>query len=408
MSELINNSMERKRKLKDLILRLHHGESELTVRTQLLNSLAQIPYNEVVEVEQELIAEGLPTEEILDLCDSHSAVLNGHINLQQAQVAPLGHPVDTFIKENQELRKVVEQIKSILSGIPNDQEPMEETLLLKLNLQFNLLFDVDKHYLRKEYLLFPFLEKRGITGPPKVMWGKHDQIREQIKGCIELSKVRNISNADFIAAAEISIAPTLVSVVDMTTKEEEILLPMSMDNLNEIEWYEVEQQSLDFGFCLYDPPVKWAPQQPQQSEDQSSTNGAIKLPSGSFSTEEITALLNTLPLDITFVDKHDKVKYFSQGSERIFQRNRAILNRDVRLCHPPGSTHIVEKILEDFKSRKANRAPFWINKGGTVVHIEYFALRNEQGDYLGTLEVSHNVTRYRELEGEQRILSYTQ
>jgi hypothetical protein len=111
---------------------------------------------------------------------------------------------------------------------------------------------------------------------------------------------------------------------------------------------------------------------------------------------------------MTFVDKDDKVKYFSQGKERIFQRNRAILNRDVRYCHPPASSHIVDRIVSDFKSGKQNRAPFWINLGGKMIHIEYFALRNEKGEYLGTLEVSHNVSGYRELQGEQRILSYVE
>ena len=110
---------------------------------------------------------------------------------------------------------------------------------------------------------------------------------------------------------------------------------------------------------------------------------------------------------MTFVDKNDKVRYFTQGNERIFQRNRAILNRDVRLCHPPASAHIVDKIIDDFRSGKADRAPFWINMGGKMVHIEYFALRNEKGEYLGVLEVSHNVQVYRDLVGEQRILSYT-
>jgi len=132
----------------------------------------------------------------------------------------------------------------------------------------------------------------------------------------------------------------------------------------------------------------------------------VQLPTGNFSTKELLAILNTLPVDMTFVDKNDKVKYFSQARDRIFQRNRAILNRDVRHCHPPASAHIVDKILEDFKSGKQERAPFWINLGGKFVHIEYFALKDENGDYLGTLEVSHDLSGYRALEGEQRILSY--
>ncbi len=130
------------------------------------------------------------------------------------------------------------------------------------------------------------------------------------------------------------------------------------------------------------------------------------MPTGSFSNEELLAILNTLPVDITFVDRNDKVKYFSQGKERIFQRNRAILNRDVRMCHPPSSVHIVDQIVDDFKSGRAESAPFWIQMKDQFIHIEYFALRNEQGEYLGTIEVSQNLTERRKLEGEQRILSY--
>ena len=110
---------------------------------------------------------------------------------------------------------------------------------------------------------------------------------------------------------------------------------------------------------------------------------------------------------MTFVDRNDKVKYFSQGTERIFQRNRAILNRDVRLCHPPSSAHVVDRIIEDFKSGKQSRAPFWIQMGDKFIFIEYFALRSEKGEYLGTLEVSQDLTELRKLEGEQRILSYS-
>jgi len=117
-------------------------------------------------------------------------------------------------------------------------------------------------------------------------------------------------------------------------------------------------------------------------------------------------MLNSLPVDITFVDKNNKVKYFSQSKHRVFQRNRAILNRDVRYCHPPASVHIVDKILTDFRSGVADKAPFWINMRGNMIFIEYIALRNEKGEYLGTLEVSHNVQRYRDLQGKDRILNY--
>jgi DUF438 domain-containing protein len=136
-------------------------------------------------------------------------------------------------------------------------------------------------------------------------------------------------------------------------------------------------------------------------------SGSIQLPSGSFNAREIMAILNKVPVDMTFVDKDDKVKYFTQGSERIFARSRSIINRDVRLCHPPGSVHIIEKILDDFKSGRASHAPFWIQMQGKFIHIQYFALRDENGEYLGTLEVSQDLSDLRKLEGEKRILSYT-
>ena len=408
MSELINNSHRRKEKLKALLLKIHHGGSEESVRNELLLSLSQIPYGEVVEVEQELIAEGLPEEEILDLCDAHSAVLEGRVDLSALKPVVEGHPVDVFRKENEEIRKLSNAIFALISEINRETEADISDKITKLRGLFNTLFDVDKHYQRKEYLLFPYLEKAGITGPPKVMWGKHDEIRDLIKGSIEVLQTTEMTNEEFGAVAE--IVPTIAATAakEMITKEEEILFPMSLDVLTEADWYEISKQSLEIGYCLYDPQVDWKPEwAEEQSINASQKSGShVQLPSGSFSAEEIMAILNTLPVDITFVDKDDKVKYFSQSAERIFQRNRAILNRDVRHCHPPASAHIVDKIIDDFKSGRQSRAPFWINMGPKMIHIEYFALRNDKGEYLGTLEVSHNVTPYRELEGEQRILSY--
>jgi len=248
-----------------------------------------------------------------------------------------------------------------------------------------------------------------------VMWGKHDEIRDLVKGSSEALQAGEAGRDELLAVADILFKPALQGIDDMTTKEEEILLPMALDKLNDNDWLEISRQSGQFGYCLYDPPAAW-PLAEAAGHDSSAAalgaeaeaagGGSLRLPSGSFTPEELLAILNTLPVDMTFVDRNDKVKYFSQGSERIFQRNRAILNRDVRHCHPPASAHIVEKIIEDFKSGRESRAPFWIQMGGKFIHIEYFALRNEKGEYLGTLEVSHDVERYRRLAGERRILAY--
>ena len=408
MSEHLDNSKFRKAKLKELILKLHHGESQESVRQELLVSLSNIPYGEVIEVEQELIEEGLPEEEVLDLCDAHSAVLHGTVDLSASKTIPDGHPVDILLEENKALKRLSDNTTEELLAIKYRKGQDYENAVLKIRGSFNQLMDVDKHYQRKEYLIFPYLEKVGVTGPPKVMWGKHDEIRDLIKGSIEILLTPDLTKEDLLVTSEIILLPALKGVYEMTIKEEEILFPMLMDTLADGDWYEIQKQSLEIGYCLYDPAVEWKPEGIEEEDINAmqKEGGNVQLPTGGFTAEELLAILNTLPVDMTFVDRNDKVKYFSQSSDRIFQRNRAILNRDVRHCHPPASAHIVDKILDDFKSGRQTRAPFWINMKGKMIHIEYFALRNDAGEYLGTLEVSQDLTGYRALEGEQRILSY--
>jgi uncharacterized protein len=411
MSELINNSRFRKEKLKELIMKLHHGGDPLKVRAELISTLQQIPYGEVVEVEQELIKEGLPQSEVLKLCDVHGEVLDGHIDQSGAKAIPEGHPVDVFKQENRELLKVVEKTQVLISALYTVKDDDFPNYSLKILSCFNDLMDVDKHYKRKEYLVFPYLEKKDVTGPPMVMWGKHDEIREQLKGCIEILRTEGLKKSDLEDAEEILFSPVLKAMADMTKKEEDILFPMAMDLLTTDDWWQIHKQTLDFGFTLYDPQVDWKPEgvsvAGNEDKEGLSESGTVHLPSGSFTAAEIKAILNTIPFDMTFVDRDDKVKYFTQGKERIFARSRSIINRDVRLCHPPGSVHIIEKILEDFKSGAASHAPFWIQMQGKFVLIEYFALRDENGGYLGTLEVSQDLSNARSLEGEKRILSYT-
>lgn len=409
MSELINNSESRKSLLKHMILQLHEGIAPEEVKSRLMELMARIPYGEVVEVEQELISQGLPQSEVLRLCDIHAEVLDGHIDTSGQKPAPAGHPVDTFKQENRELEKVLAWLNQVY---PNTEDIIKsagsQVFINKLRQLFNSLSDVDKHYKRKEYLLFPFLEKHGITGPPTVMWGKHDETRALLKTAIQhLDYHEKIDLEEANKIVSLYCKPASKAVSDMIMKEEEILFPMTLDKLTEAEWYEIYNQTNEFGYCLYDPKVAWKPEGVEFIGVTSADTGMIKLPSGSFSAEELLAIMNSLPVDMTFVDKDDKVKYFSQGKDRIFDRNRAILGRDVRLCHPPNSVHIVEEILNDFKSGNRTTAAFWIQMKGMFIHIEYFALHDEKGQYLGTLEVSQDLTAKRALTGEQRILSYS-
>jgi len=408
MSDLINNSRERKELLKHMILQLHEGVAPEEIKKRLIDLLKKIPYGEVVEVEQELISEGLPETEVLRLCDVHSQALEGAIDLSGAKVVPPGHPVDTFKKENRALEEVVTKLNDLFSKIEELVPAIGgEVFVNRLQSLFNSLLDADKHYKRKENLLFPYLEKYGITGPPTVMWGKHNEIRALLKNAKDSLNLPDDPTVPILKnKVELYLLPAVKSIPDMIMKEEEILFPMCMDKLTDEEWYEIYGQTNEIGYCLYDPNIAWAPAGVTPSENRSAEADMVRLPSGKFSSEELLAVLNSLPLDLTFVDKDDKVKYFSQGRERVFDRNRAILGRDVRMCHPPSSVHIVDKIISDFKSGAADSAPFWIQMQNKFIHIEYFALRNETGEYLGTLEVSQDLTEKRKLTEEQRILSY--
>jgi DUF438 domain-containing protein len=409
VSELIDNTRKKKDLLKHMILQLHKGEAPKAVRTQLARLMGEVPYEHVVEVEQELINEGLPAEEVLKFCDIHTEALKGQISHEGAKTVPPGHPVHTFKEENRALQWEIESLKKLFNEIEamDPAEPPTD-IIAQIRMRFHALTDVLKHYQRKENLLFPYLEKHDITGPPKVMWGKHDETRELLKAAVEALQSSGGWNVDEARSViELVLEPAAASIHEMIYKEENILFPMTLDTLDESEWYDIYRQTPEIGFCLYDPTVEWQPSGrfDVPTEEQPAAD-RIQLPSGSFTPAELDAILNTIPFDLTFVDKDDTVRYFTQGRERIFSRNRAILGRKVQLCHPPKSVHIVRQILEDFHAGEQSRAPFWIEMKGRFIHIEYFALRGKDGEYLGTLEVSQDLTEKRDLTGEQRLLSY--
>lgn len=435
MSELIDNSRMKKDALKHLILQLHEGTAPEAVRTQLSRLMGEVPYGLVVEVEQELIAEGtLPLEEVQKLCDVHSAALKGLIDLTGTKEPAVGHPVDVFRRENRALESETGAIATLLSDLAAlpAVAPAGPTAMHLLE-RFRRLLQVDRHYRRKENLLFPHLEKRGITGPSSVMWGKDDEVREMLKGSVEVLEAASAGDAGSLqAATPLVLRPAATAVEEMIFKEEQILFPMSLDHLTEAEWRSISAQGEEIGWCLITPPA-WADDPaviaaatagtpavaPAASEaDRPAlateagarpdifTDGQVRLPSGNLSVEELTRVLNLLPFDLTFVDADDRVRYFTQGTERIFDRNIAILGRKVQQCHPPSSVHVVERIISDFRSGRQDRAPFWIQLQGKFIHIEYFAVRDPQGKYLGTLEVSQDLTALRGLTGEQRLLSY--
>jgi DUF438 domain-containing protein len=411
MSEFIDNASRRKDLLKHALLELHQGTQPAAVRERLVGLLGEVPHADVVAVEQQLVAEGMPVQEIAKACDLHAQALAGNVTLGRTGVAPAGHPVHTFRQENDALSREVaalERLYADAAALPADADAGD--LLARLRTRLNALMDVDKHYLRKEYLLFPLLEKAGITGPPKVMWAKHDEARALLRAAhaalasVAATGARAGAVQEAIAAG---LRPASEAVAGMVFKEERILLPMSFDAVTEAEWADIARQESEYGWCLYEPTATWRPPGAPEPAAVEASAERIRLPSGSFTPQELLAVFSTMPVDMTFVDADDRVRFFTQGKERVFSRSRAILGRKVQFCHPPSSVHTVEEILSAFRAGTQDRAAFWIEMRGRFVHIEYLALRGADGAYLGCLEVSQDLTEKRALQGEQRLLSWT-
>lgn len=393
--------------LKEVLKKLNSTGTIESVKSEISEKLKTVPYEDVLAVEQELISEGMSSDKMLELCDLHANALSGLIP-GNPKTTPEGHPVSVFRKENLAIQREIELINFLFNKIKiaNEDEEAHE-LLIKVHSHFNNLMDIEKHYVRKENLLFPYLEKYKITGPSTVMWGKDDQIRKMLKGTsLVLQKSHNINVSGLKRITEELLKPTLTKILEMIQKEEEILFPMSLDTLTAIDWYEIYKESSGIGFCLVDIRAEWKPEGVSDEPVIKLNSSNIQLPTGNFKLEELKTIFNTMPVDLTFVDKDDNVRFFSESPDRIFQRSRAILGRKVQYCHPPESVAVVEKILSDFKSGRQTKAAFWINMKGQFIYICYYALHGDDNEYIGTLEVSQNLTELRKLEGEKRILTY--
>ena len=410
MSEIINNRQQRIDIMKGLIRQLHAGAAEDKIKKQLETMLGEADYSDVFLMEIQLMQEGMPQESIQQLCDTHTRVLKKHLDLQETPQTIPGHPVHTMVEENRELTQNTQKIRYLTEQVEKLADDADALPLMReIQQHLNNLMDVDKHYRRKENLLFPYFEKNNMPGPPTVMWGKHDEVRELLKGTISaLQEIESIDAAEAKAFNLFAVRPSAEAVDDMIYKEEKILFPTAMDLLTEQDWYEIYIQSDDIGYCLYVPEFEWTPEGGFHKEIKkvAAQGNRVQMPTGSFTLEELISAFKTMPFDLTFVDKDDTVRYFSPGADRIFDRSRAILGRKVQYCHPPKSVKTVNQIIADFKEGKQNRARFWINLGPRFIYITYYALRDDKGEYLGTLEATQDLTELRKLEGEQRLLNY--
>lgn len=388
-------------------MELHDGKPIEEVKPKFEKIIEGISVSEISQLEQTLIMEGMPVSEVQRLCDVHAALFKGSIEEIHREEKPEdipGHPIHTFKLENERIQKLIdEEIQPLVDEL---KQADSSSVISKLRKKLSTLMEIDKHYSRKENLLFPYLEKYGITAPPMVMWGVDDEIRAELKAIKDLLTSYQGNREEIIQKIE----QALHKVSEMIFKEEKILFPMALEKLTEDEWASIAEESDEIGYTFVNPERVWKPERNKTKKEivekkQPQQEGVVPFETGSLTFKELDVLLNNLPIDITFVDKDDVVRYFSQAKDRIFTRTKAAIGRKVQNCHPPSSMHIVEKILEDFKSGRKDKEEFWLQMGDKYVYIRYLALRDENGEYLGTLEVTQNIAPIQKISGEKRLLS---
>lgn len=402
--------MDQKKKiqLKEIIGKLHSGATPESVKEEFLREFGQVSAEDLAAAEKQLMEEGMALEQVQKLCDVHAFVFEDNLQSvskgKQVDSTP-GHPAFVFKGENVGLQTfLAKEFEPALAAFAKDSSKKNNTAL---HAAVKSLSKLHVHYQRKENLLFPYLEKAGITAPPKVMWGVDDEIRDLWKEA--LSDLPSKGKAVLPTVEKL-----LEQVKSMITKEDNILMPMLLENLDSDDWLTVARDSADIGYCFNggiegaSPSdalswYRWNFSMSGKSDTLEQSGDKVRLPSGAFTLEELTCMLNAMPADITFVGKDDKVRYFSEGKERVFPRTRSIIGRDVAHCHPPKSLHIVEKLVEDFKAGVKDEESFWLQKGDQFIMIRYYAVRSESGEYLGVMEVTEEISKLRSLEGNKLL-----
>ena len=402
MNKQADIKKERQNKLKELILRLHDGESEEVIIEEFTEHFQHISPLEISVMERRLMKEeGLKVEEIMRLCNVHVAVMSGFVESDTEAPADFekpGHPVDVLKQENFAIEAALMRIRNLLEFYV-EEAGQDEEVKAGLNLQIDLLWEFDKHYNRKENSIFPLMERYGITVPPKVMWGVDDEIRELYKGfkaAFEANKIEEL--LPLFTELEYELE-------EMIVKEEEIIIPMISDVFNVDDWIKVKDETAEFGYCIVEPLQEWEVERVEMEEDfEDDLDGNIQLGTGYLTKKEVNIMLDMLPLELTFVDKDDVVKYFNnQEGTKLLARTPNAIGRDVMNCHPPKSYEIVEKLIEDLKSGKKKKEVAWFKMGSTYVHITYAAVHDDTGEYLGILEYVQDITDLVGIEGENRV-----
>lgn len=382
-------------RLKEYIRRLNNKEDGRKLYLEYRDDINTVKPQDAFQIFHGLLQDGMTEKEILQFLDKIINVFHESLTSHSWKRPENDNFLTDLELENQALRKRTDHIKSIV------KEPTSQIRRDKLIPLIEELKDFYPHYTKKENILFPYMEKslprfEGLT----IMWALHDMVKEQVDNALE--KLRDPETDDH--EVNVAIAELFFGILGIVKKEEIILFPSACEVLTEQEWHQMHRQSYEYDFPFIEK--EWDDNN-MAEEGPAVEGGRFKTETGELSFDQIKLIFDSLPVDMTFVDQHNKVRFFTRPKDRIFPRSPAIIGRDVNKCHPPDSVHIVEEIVEAFRRGERDTATFWIRIRDRMILIQYFAMRNARGEYRGVIEVSQDITEIQELEGERRLLEWS-
>ncbi len=403
-------TQDRKAQIKEAIRLLHTGSSVEEVKEKYREALENADPLEIAKIEDELVREGMQKNEIRKLCDVHMAIFKEQLEKNAPKISP-NEPINILMEEHRIMLQLSDDLRTRNTKIQkvHDTHYVEEDIHQVEHIAQDFA-DSEKHFAREENVLFPLLEKHGITEPPAVMWMEHSELKEQKKKLHELAS--NLEKIGFPAYKQQlnEVAQLLGNMLQSHFyKENNILFPTALTVVSAEEWLEARQEFDEIGYCCFTPPALIETAKIEKAaKAEAKVAGAFQFETGFFTKEQLSVLLNTLPFEITFVDAEDTVRFFNKPQNMIFLRTKSVIGRKVQQCHPAKSLHIVAEIVEAFKSGKKNMAEFWLTFNGRYVYIRFFALRDTAGKYLGTIEVVQDITDLQKIQGEKRLLNWKQ
>lgn len=396
----------RAEQLRSYIERLDQGESLESVQEDFKKAFSAVTPLEIATAEQSLIQGGVPTSKVQSLCDVHSALFHDHIaqmkqeteacaNLCDDEVvanltAIPGHPLFVLVMENRAIESHLDAIEGALADLADS--PQEEGVQ-RVKQMLVTLKEIDKHYNKKADLLYNVLEEHGVVGPSEVMWGVDKEIRD------EVSRLARVLSSENLKDEKPFIQAVFQRIREMFFKEENILFPLTAQFFTDAQWALIYKDFDEFGYCLLDGALvpKWRECPSFTLEEQAPTlsEGKIQLPTGEFTVPQLIAVLDALPIDITFVDAEDKVRFFTNKGERAFPRPMSALGREVYKCHSPKTVEIVRTLIDDLKARRKTQQDIWLEKNGRTILVRYIGVYDANEQYLGVIETSENMSPHR-------------